>query len=224
MGELITLKSDEEKSLISEISEFWATFKQDKIENHDGYQLAATRRGALKDHIKQLEKVRKGHTQPIDELKKQVLAYFKTHEDVLSRALTAMDGAMVSFLNEVEAARRREQEELERVIREKAAEEKKKLEAQALEALKKGNEVKAEAILVKAEQEPAIPILAAPKVKAEGVATREKWSYEIVDRDLVPDIFWVIDEAKLGVFVRSDKGATKIEGVRVYSEKIIAGR
>lgn len=59
---------------------------------------------------------------------------------------------------------------------------------------------------------------------AQGVSTREKFSFVIENPSLVPDEHWVIDEKRIGALVRAAKGAIVIPGVRVVVETTVSAR
>jgi hypothetical protein len=63
---------------------------------------------------------------------------------------------------------------------------------------------------------PEIAALAKPK------GVQLKWTFEIVDRNLVPNGYWIIDEAAIKADVA--KGLRDIPGVRIYEETITTFR
>lgn len=68
------------------------------------------------------------------------------------------------------------------------------------------------------------PVVLPPIATPAGISYRDVWKFEIVNPDLVPREYLTIDEKKIGGVVRALKGETKIQGVRIYSEKSVAGR
>ena len=67
----------------------------------------------------------------------------------------------------------------------------------------------------------AIVITPAP-LKADGLARRQLWKYEVIDAAQVPREYLTVDHPKLGAVVRALKGAVQIPGVRVWVERTIA--
>ncbi len=120
-----------------------------------------------------------------------------------------------------------EQEKLEAERAAKlAAELKEKAEAEAMELAEN-----LEANGQKAEAELALEVGVAPVVvpvrkaaKVAGISYRESWDFEIVDRDKVPDEFWIIDDSKLTKYARAMKEQAKVEGVRFFSKRVVAAR
>ncbi len=141
-----------------------------------------------------------------------------------------------------EAEERRAREEKERQQREWEAKEKiKREEAEKLEAEGKAEEARkareqADKAAEKAEERaqqaeevhvPA-PIVESKVEKQSGVASIEKWSFEVVKEELVPDEWKIVDEAGIGKIVRSMKDKAKVEkmipGIRVWSESSVSVR
>lgn len=56
-----------------------------------------------------------------------------------------------------------------------------------------------------------------PKIK--GRRSRTFWEYEITDKSAIPPSFIIIDEKAIKKMVETQKGATNIPGVRVFSRK-----
>lgn len=92
----------------------------------------------------------------------------------------------------------------------------------------------AEALAQDGQPELADAVLSAPVVvppvvlpRSEtpaGISYRDIWRFEILDPNVVPREYLTVDEKKIGGVVRALKGETRITGVRVYSEKTVAGR
>lgn len=59
---------------------------------------------------------------------------------------------------------------------------------------------------------------------ARGIASREVWRYEITDESALPREFLVPDQAAIGAMVNKLQARTRIPGVRVYSERVIAAQ
>lgn len=127
--------------------------------------------------------------------------------------------AMARFDKEQEQKRQAEQERL-RSEATKKEEEARLVQAQKAESV--GDKKMADAIL---EAPVFVPPVVLPKEQAPtGIQYRDVWRFEIDNYDLVPRDYCTVDEKKIGGVVRALKGETKIPGVRVYSERIVAGR
>jgi hypothetical protein len=68
------------------------------------------------------------------------------------------------------------------------------------------------------------PIVADASPKAAGISTRENWKYEIVDVNLIPREYLMVDEKKIGQVVKALKKDTNIAGIRAYPESTLAAR
>lgn len=105
----------------------------------------------------------------------------------------------------------RKQEEERRRLEE---EQRRKAEA----AIKANKPAKAEAILAK-PVEPKTVVPEAPKTEKQTAVF--SYTYEIVDANLIPDEFWVLDTTAIGARVRSEKLACKIPGIKVIEHASI---
>lgn len=106
--------------------------------------------------------------------------------------------------------RKREEAELKRLEKIREAREK------AEELKEKGHHEEAE------EVEDSIPTYVKPKPQMVGSQTRDKWRYRVIDPNKVPRRYLIIDSVKLNREVTEKKGATKIPGIEVYKDLIIA--
>ena len=136
---------------------------------------------------------------------------------------------------EQEAARQRAAEAEARAKAEQArseadtasAAERKKLLAQAEAA-----ERKAAAAAVKAEEKseqaaasfaPAVHVqTSAPRVT--GLATSKIWKAEVIDANLVPREFLLVDEKRLDKFAKAMKEQAKVPGVRFYAQEVLSAK
>jgi hypothetical protein len=55
-----------------------------------------------------------------------------------------------------------------------------------------------------------------------GIKYRTVWKAEVMEPELVPDEYWVIDEKKVAAMARVLKDTACIPGVRVYSEEVVS--
>lgn len=94
--------------------------------------------------------------------------------------------------------------------------------AEAIQAEKEGDTEEARAILDEPIETPVIRVQsAAPKIS--GLAERKTWTYEIEKEELIPRIWLMVDTVKLGAFVRTDKGKTKIPGIKAIEVSSMGG-
>ena len=69
-----------------------------------------------------------------------------------------------------------------------------------------------------------VPPMVMEAPKADGISSREYWTYEIVNVDLIPRQYMMPNETALWAVVRSLKGLTAIPGIRPYAKTGIATR
>jgi hypothetical protein len=158
---------------------------------------------------------------------KSLLAEKKKFMDPLAQAEVIVKRTIAGFLAEED--RKRHEAESERAGVE--AEARRQAEAMlkaAEEAEAKGDIVKADALINKAEAELDKTLAAAPVVpeapNASGLTLREDWKFQVIDKSLLPREYLIPDEVKIGRVVRALKSEAKIPGVRVWSEKSVSSR
>ena len=113
-------------------------------------------------------------------------------------------------------------EEEARLRREAKKAEEEHLLQMAMEAEEAGETKEAESILSTSVVAPVITIPS--QTKGNGISYREGWKFRIINPDLVPNKYKLIDERKIGAVVRALKGNTNIPGIKVYCEKTVAVR
>jgi len=115
--------------------------------------------------------------------------------------------------------------------RRRAAEEQRRLQAEADEKARKEREAlerKAQAMKTEAKREEyreraemvSAPVVAVTPEKTSGVKLRESWRFAIEDAAAIPREYLVPDEKAIGAVVRAMKGRTNIPGVRVWSDLV----
>lgn len=130
-----------------------------------------------------------------------------------TRVQKLMDGYLTAQRIKQEAARRAEEQK-----RRAEAEEEALRQAEVLEEM--GNTTGAENVLNNAHAM-AAPVKVqksdyAPEV--QGLAVRERWTFEVIDRDAVPRQFLMLDEKKIKNHVETLKQDAEIPGLRIYPE------
>jgi hypothetical protein len=114
------------------------------------------------------------------------------------------------------------QEEEDRLNREAKNAEEDRLLQLAEQAERAGDSIEAEAILKTPVIAPVISL--SSQTKGQGVSYREVWKFRIINADLIPNAFKVVDERKIGGVVRALKDKTNIPGIEVYCDKAVAIR
>lgn len=116
-----------------------------------------------------------------------------------------------------------EQERLRRLEEAKLREQARKLEedrqlAEASLAEQSGDKDTAQAIL---EEPVQVPTVVLPKSTPKtATVIRKMWDARVVNPSLVPDDYWVLDEAKIKQAIRNSKGAVRIPGVEAF-ERVV---
>lgn len=125
-----------------------------------------------------------------------------------------------NYRAEQERLRRAEEERLRKEAQRIADEEKLALAIQMEES---GDILASEVVM-------ETPVYVAPTVvksavpKVNGISDREYWSFKIINEDLIPREYKVIDEKKIAAVVRALKDKTPIPGIQVFSTKELAVR
>lgn len=125
----------------------------------------------------------------------------------------------------IEEAARIKAQEARRLAEEADAAERRKLLAQADAAERKAQAAAAKVEeRVEAAQAIAAPVVhvptAAPKIS--GLATRQAWTYEIVDESLIPRDYLIPNERTIGAIARAMKEKASIPGIRFYATESVA--
>jgi len=180
----------------------------------------------IKAKTQELDALRKGMTQPLDEAKRRILALFKAPQERLQEAESAIKGALLAYSEKQEAKRAEEEARL----REQARKEEERLRARAEKAAAAGHEEKAEALEEQAENV-MVPIVSSPQPKVSGVTTRITWKAEVTDKAAlikavaageVPDVALEPNMTFLNQQARSLKDVLSYPGVQAVSEKTVA--
>lgn len=172
-------------------------------------------------------------------LKKDMLAFTKPHKDYWNKGKAAVmdvEHALVDPLDKVldtfgrsmgkYQADLEQQRKIEREM--VLAQQKAEMDASALEIAQgleeSGDSAGAQAVIEQAaKMQPEVNVESfAPHVR--GTAKRTTWLFEIVDPELVPDKYWVINEQMIQAEVNACKENTNIPGVRVTSETKVSAR
>lgn len=188
-----------------------------RVTSADEYANAGEELKRIKAAAKRLDEIRKTMTKPLDTAKRAIMDFFREPEAKLQRAESGIKRAMLAYSEEQERIRREDQRKAEEAAR-KARE---KLEAQAAKAAAAGKVERAAELEQRAATVVA-PVIQREAPKVTGIATREVWKFEIVDRSALPREYLMPDEKKIAGVVRALKGDTNIPGVRVWSEKALA--
>ena len=191
-----------------------------EVKNDFDLQAAAAVVKAVRDMAAHLETERKALVKPFNEGVKNINSRAKAITEPLTKARQVIEGKMLAYQNEKrEAEERRQRAEEEK--RRKEEEERKLAEAEAAEAA--GDKEAAEEILEDAVKPPPPPPVRAPvRETVRGAAgptvgVRHTWTFQVVNPELVPQEFLVVNEALIRKAIRG--GAREIKGIRIYQER-----
>jgi hypothetical protein len=177
----------------------------------------------------------------IKRIGKTVEARFKEPVDLAfkaHRSLTALRDSVLAPFQQAEKIIKRKigdyQYEIERKRQEEATRLRRQAEAQAeadriakAQAQMDAGDLKGCEKTLEAPIAPVVVKVETPEPpKVAGLSFREEWKYEVIDPNLVPREYLMIDESKLRKVVKAlGKAAANIPGIRVYPEKVVsAGR
>lgn len=177
----------------------------------------------IKTVSKGLETERMSTTRPMDEAKTEIMNLYREPLDKLVRAEGIIKKAVLDFDRAERIKAEQEQARLRAVAEEKARKERERLEAQALKAIDKGKEEKAEQLMEQAESVQALaPVVQIPVNKVQGTSSRKIWKYRITDVNQIPREYMIPNEKMLGSLAKASHDAVKIPGVEFYSEESLA--
>lgn len=166
--------------------------------------------------IKKIEELKKSLTDPINQSLKRIRAMFAPAEEAGEKVLRKIKDAHNAYVMEEHRKARAEEARLEEFARKEAAEMKERAKDEAFA----GNTEAAQEL----EQQAAVtetmtPIVSANIKKVEAVAMKTYWSAEVVDLNLVPREFMVVDMPKLNALARATKGPSSIPGVKFVGKQ-----
>ncbi len=175
-----------------------------------------------------MEEAAKETKRKAEEGRKVIVAQRAELEAPLISGENWVNQQMTKYKMEQDRIRQEEEARLRRIAiqeeidRRKRFEEEKLAEAALLE--KAGMKEESEQLVSEAIQEQEAPITIKtaepeiPKVVMEGATLQTNWKFEIINESLIPRTYMIPDVVKIGATVRSQKGNTKIPGVRIWPD------
>lgn len=183
------------------------------VEDADDYERAAGYVRSLADLARAIEDYWKDDVAAAHRLHKSLTTKRQQDLGVVTQERSRVQRLMLTWQQEAERQRRAEEARL-------AEEERQRQEALALEQAAafeaQGQRELAAAVIEEATQAPAPMVSLPPTPKVEGVATVERWDFEVVDPDQVPREFCAPDPRLIRLRVQAMKSRTAIPGVRVF--------
>ena len=219
----------ETKALIQQATALREAGQTITITDTDSYKSAADQLQVIKGLAKRLDTDRKSITKPIDDLKAEVMDFYRPATTALTDAETLIKKAINAYDHEQDRIRRAQ----EAAAAEAARKEREKLEAQAAKAEAAGKTERAELLQERAASVVAAPVAIAEPPKVEGVSKRVTYKAVVVDvmalvkavaAGTVPVTVLVPDQAALNRMANALKGQLNYPGVTVEAETVISSR
>lgn len=173
------------------------------IRSDDDIKVATNDLSIISRLKKAIEEKRKEYVSPINEHLKAVNDAFKGFAEPLNQADSITRQKITDYRKEQERIRK-EQERINQL----------RLEAAQAEMALKGELMESVQIV---EVAPEPPVHYRAESGTLGMATMKKW--ELVDFDLVPPDYKMLNEVLIGKVVRA--GIQSIPGIRIYEEEIL---
>lgn len=175
----------------------------------------------IKEHMDATEEHRTKYTKPLDALKASMIEDERKITGPLKIIRQILDKKLVLWTVSQEEIRRKAAEE-KRAADLKALEEEKK--AQLEIAMKLDDAKAAEAVyeieknVARLESKP-IEVINTIKSDLGSAGIRGNWKFKVLDSNLVPREFLMVDEVKIGKHVREHKEKASIPGIETFVEK-----
>lgn len=194
------------------------------ITDQDSLDIATGEMNAMSQRLKELEKVRKSITQPMDQAKKSVMDLFRPATTMYQEAIQVIKGGIARYTLEQERKATEERA---------AAEAKAAAERQALEKQAEESDSPEHAEAMRAAAAMVVADAPAAKTKAKGMTTSKRWRGVVADMsDFLayaathPELHNCIEvkQGALDRYVSDTGGVVKIPGVEVKQEVIVSSR
>lgn len=187
------------------------------VSSQEEYTGAALTLKTIKGKYKEIKQRRDDVVGPFKEALKNLDDRFKKPMALLLNVEENLKSSILAYDNAMEEKRKKEQDRLDKIAENKRL----KAEERAQKQLGKGNEDKAEEIIQKAVEAPvAIAVSKMPAVA--GVSKRDKWTFRIVDENLLLREYLIPDTKKLAMAARLYKKTKEIPGIEIYNDPIIS--
>lgn len=228
MQNVIEIKPIETKEVVADAARAEATLtcvQAMEIKDQDTYTRAGDTLKIVKSRAKILEDKRKEITKPLDVAKRAVMDLFRKPLTMLFEAETILKRGMITYTDERERLRREQEDKLRRQAATEEARKKKALEERAKKAEAEGNQEKAEELREKKDEvKVEAPVLASTVEQPKGVAYKDKWTANVLDKTKIPFAYLEPNMSMLNKHAQNTKGKVPIPGVEFKSEKIVASR
>lgn len=221
--ELSFTPDNETAAMLDSVTAFAATAKSLVVADAASFAGANESLREVATLAKALDTRRKVRTKPIDDLKKEIMDYFRKGDEALT-------GARAALSQQTQAWTRKQQEiqrEQQRKANEAAEKERRRIAKLAVKAEERGDIDRAIAHSERAAMVQA-PIIAQAPTKAEGVSTRTYWRFEVTDPMQLLPLYLLPNEPMIQKLVDAlhENAPQSLPGIRVWSEErvVVRGR
>jgi hypothetical protein len=178
------------------------------VDNDERLNASGEIQTQISKHIKALEKERKVHTEPLDAVKKEIMAQERELSNNLNAELNRLKGLNNAYATKVameaQAEQRRRDDEARRAAMEAAA------------AQQKAEDIFGPGVEVAVTEAAPPPPAPAEKVQTSANRMVKRWAHQLTDINKVPREFLSLDDAKVRAFVKyqqSQGNDPKIDGL-----------
>lgn len=194
--------------------------RQIEITTADQYSAAANFLREIKTCRKRIADVFGPIVRAAHEAHKRAKAAQTEADQPLDQAEGIVKQSMIAYDTEQAQIARQRQIEAEAAAR--RAEEQRIVEEAA--ALEQAGEAQAAQELIEAPVIAPVVMVEKATPAVEGITYREAWQFEVIDANAVPREWLIVDEKKVGAYVRAVKGAANIPGVKAYPVRTMSAR
>ena len=196
------------------------------IEDDPGYAKAAALLVEVSAASKKIEQKRLELTRPLDASKKAIMDLFRGPLGQLEEAGIRIRKGMQRYNDAREEAARKERALQAAEARRLSQEAEAKRLAEMEEALSRGDDAAAEAIVEAPPVSIAAPAPIPEPPKVRGATTRTVWCFKVIDPGIVPLVYLSVDTNKIQTAITTTKGSVMIPGVHIWSEDrvVLTGR
>lgn len=217
-SDMALLPSGENPELQQRVSLTAAEAQQVTVTDAASYQVAGDTLTGLTALTKEIETFFEPLCKQAFELHKSLTTRRKTYLAPVEQACARLRRAMTDWKTEQDRQQREREREAAEAVRQ--AEQARLLrEAALLE--QQGEAALAEAVVEQAIAAP-VPVVAVASTTptVEGVSYMTVYKWRLLNVDLVPRSFLVLDEAKVTAYGKAMKDAAKVPGLQFYAEQV----
>lgn len=220
----LTFKTPDAESLMAEAKQAQQTADFIVIVDQQSLEFATKEMNAMSARLKELDKLRKSITQPMDQAKKGVMALFNPPTEMYKRSIAVIKEGIARYTLEQERKAAEERARAEAM----AEAERKALEARAAES-----ETPQEAAAIREAAAMVIADAPAAPAKVKGMSTTKRWRGVVVDLGLFleyaakhPEVqqCFEVRQGALDRFIAATGGTVNIPGVEARQEVIVSSR